>query len=240
MRLRLIAVASFVVVLGGCGSDGRAPVGDVVSAVEGGSVQSVSHDIDIPGMALGEDTEVTLSRADASGYPALPGARPDVLRLEPEGTELARPAQVTIHADFIDAGPGDGVSVAQLVTGDGAAFWSPIESEPMSGGSLAVAVTRFAPLAVVVTERPTGSGAIEGTLVWGDGSPVTDAPVVLHGDDTPPLATVTTDGAGLFRFTDLEPGRYSLVVDYECSLERVVDVAAGTPTRADLVLCAGP
>lgn len=218
----------------GC-ADTRTSAGGTIVASEGGSVTADSHAVTIPAGSLAADTEVTLSTAPASDYPALAGSLASVLLLEPEGTVLELPASVVIEDGFLGVGSEASVSVWQLSRVDGER-WTPIESSRDAGsGDVTVSVTRFAPLAVTVTEAPSGS-SIVGTLSWGDGTPVDGAPVQLAQGGSV-LTTATTGADGSFAFADLTPGDYQLVVDYECMLEETVTVAAG-PTEVDLTLCA--
>jgi hypothetical protein len=167
------------------------------------------------------------------------GLARDRLRIEPEGTVLELPAQATIRADFIDLPAGARVSIAQLASGDGVATWMPLESaRDASSGDVTVAITRFAPLAVVVSEEIAPGTGIRGRITWGEGSPAAGAPVQLF-EGTTMLTTVTADADGAFAFTDLATGSYRLVVDYECHLDVTVEVRAGGVTERDLVLCGG-
>lgn len=237
----LVAAILSVLLASACGGDDESPSGvQLVTASAGGTVQAGSSSVEIPPMALTADTEVSLEAANASSYPALEGARPSVLRLEPEGTVLARPATVTIGASLVGAGAGDEVSVRQLASGDGIMQWVPVESSrDAETGNVLVPITRFAPLAVVVarTGTPPAGLAIRGTLRWGDGSPVDAAPVQLLQSDRV-LTTTTTDPAGYFFFGDLSAGTYVVSIDYECMLSETVEVTSET-AALDLVLCGG-
>jgi len=128
------------------------------------------------------------------------------------------------------------VSVFQLRDVDGVTGWSPVESSSdAETGDVSVSVSRFAPLAVAVTEA-SSAAEIRGTLSWGSGDPAAEAPVQLYQGDT--LVTETTTGAdGSFSFADLEPGTYRVVVDYECTIDEAVDVAAGDVEELALTLC---
>jgi hypothetical protein len=236
-RTSLVRIASFLALTtaaAGCNGSSTS----AISAAEGGTVTASTHDVAIPAMSLATDTEVTVETADASGYPELEGALPEVLRIEPEGTVLEVPATVTIHADFTGAGADDSVSVYQLRDVDGVSTWSPMESSTdAETGDVTVSVSRFAPLAVTVTAA-SSAAEIRGTLSWGSGDPAAEAPVQLYQADT--LVTETTTGAdGSFSFADLEPGAYRVVVDYECSLDEAVEVAAGDVEELTLTLCGG-
>ncbi len=217
---------------------GPAPTTARIVATEGGRVVAASHEILIPAGSLLADTEVTLVTAPASSYPALPNSLSEVLRIEPEGTVLERAATVTIDGAFIGAAAADSVSVSQLANVDGVMMWRPMESSrDAASGDVAVSVTRFAPLGVVVV-RPGATGEIRGTIAWGDASPAAGAPVQLFSGATS-LGTSVASETGAFSFPGLAPGEYRLVVDYECRLDRAVTVAAGAPTQVMLTLCGG-
>ena len=231
---RVLSILAVSLAFVGC-NDSRTAGGPILAA-EGGTLVAESHTLVIPANALASDTEVTLETAAASGYPALEGSLAEVLRIQPEGTVLEIPASVTIHGSFVGAPSDASVTVRQLSSVDGVDTWSPVESErDPASGDLTVSVTRFAPLAVVVAEAPSGS-SIRGTLVWGDGSPVDGAPVELLQSGSV-LTTATTDAAGAFSFADLTPGAYELAIDYECMLTQPVTVAQGAPTEVELTLC---
>jgi hypothetical protein len=120
------------------------PSSQHVAAAEGGTVRASSHDIAIPARALGGDVEVTLATDDISGYPPLANARPDVLRIDPEGTVLEVPATVTIHPELVGASEGDRVTVAQLAPAGADAGWLFVESErDLATGGVTASVLRF-------------------------------------------------------------------------------------------------
>src|SRR5215218_1609819 len=59
----------------------------------------------------------------------------------------------------------------------------------------------------------SATGTISGTIVDGTGAALPGATVNVTEAATASVRTVTTDGAGLFRFAALNPGRYSLAVE---------------------------
>lgn len=238
-RIQLASALSallFVGIASACGS--TEPSTARVVAAEGGTVIASTHRVTIPAASLPADTDVTLETTSADAYPTLAGALPEVLLMRPEGTLLERAATVTIGGGFIDADAAARVSIAQLATADGVSTWQPLESSrDATTGDVTLSVTRFAPLAVVVIETSGGTG-IQGTIRWGDASPVAMAPIQLFLGTTA-VTTVSSDAAGAFSFSDLAPGAYRIVVDYECMLDQAVVVTAGEVTTQDLVLCGG-
>lgn len=225
--------SALVLALAGCNGATSA----LVVAAEGGVVSSDTAEVAIPAMSLVADTEVTLETAPASDYPALDNARPEVVRIQPEGTVLELPATVTVRAALIGAGADDRVSIHQLRDVDGVESWQPVESSlDEASGDASVSVTRFAPLAIVV-EAPGTTGEIHGTLLWAhDESPAESAPVQLWAADAV-VADTTTDASGAFAFPDLEPGTYTVSIDYECMVEQTVELAAGATEELSLLLC---
>ena len=232
----VVSLLSLSIALVASSCAGSAPTSARVVASTGGTVSASTFQVLIPPMALATDTEVTLVTAPASGYPALANSRPEVLRMEPEGTVLTTPATVTIRADFIAAAPGDSVTIHQLNDVDGTR-WVPLPSTRTPSGDVTVSVTLFAPLAVVVVPAPSGCG-IHGTIHWGDGSPVPSAPIQLWQGATM-LTMTTSDASGVFAFGDLASGSYRIVLMYECNIDQGVSVTAGAATQVDLALC-GP
>ncbi len=238
-RIRSVGAVSallFVVIAASCGGD--TPTTTRIAAADGGTVIASSFRVTIPALSLATDTEVTLETASADAYPALAGGLSEVLLMRPEGTVLERAASVTIGGDFIDAPTGANVSVSQLATGDGAPGWLPLESSrDAATGDVTVSVTRFAPLGVAVVEA-SATGGITGTIHWGDHMPVGMAPIQLFRGATA-VTTTTSDAAGVFSFTGLEPGDYRLVVEFECMLDRAITVTAGANATTALILCGG-
>lgn len=218
------------------GCVGNAPVTTRVAAAEGGTVTASTHTVAIPALALAADTDVTLEIASLADYPALANARPEVLRIQPEGTVLERAATVTIRGSFIDAASASAVSISQLATGDGVRAWVPIAStRDAATGDVTVMVTRFEPLAVVVVDAASG-GTIQGTIHWADASPVPMAPIELHSGPSRVMMT-TSDANGQFVFTGVAAGEYRVVVSFECMIDQAVTVSAGAPTMVALTLC---
>lgn len=75
------------------------------------------------------------------------------------------------------------------------------------------------------TTTPT-TGTVTGT-VTSDGSPISGATVALDG------RTTTTDGSGMFTFTDVTPGTYSVTVTltgFQCGPQTTMLAAGGTVT----------
>ena len=66
----------------------------------------------------------------------------------------------------------------------------------------------------LVTEEPSGDGAIGGWVVWADGQPTDRVKLVLKGAPETPLAhlqwVARTDAAGRFDFTGIPAGSYML------------------------------
>lgn len=226
-----------VLLLGLAGCNGA--TSGLIVAAEGGVVRSDTAEVAIPAMSLAVDTEVTLETAPASDYPALDNARPEVVRIQPEGTVLELPATVTLRSGLIGAGADDSVTIHQLRDVDGVQSWQPVEHTlDEATGDATVSVTRFAPLAIVVAP-PSSLGTIGGTLLWGhDSSPVESAPVQLIAADAI-VAETTTDAAGAFSFGDLDAGSYTVSINYECMVSETVELAAGATEELSLVLCGG-
>lgn len=228
VKIQLVAVA---VLLAACSSEG--PTSTIIVAAEGGSVTTSTHDITIPAASLPMDTEVTLDVADPTGFPAVPGDRSVILRVDPEGTRLETAATVTIHGSQIGAAAEESVAVYQLVDGG----WRQLEfSRDIETGDIVTGITYFAPIGVGITEVSEGGGTIQGTITWGDGTAVGGAPLELWLGETQVQTTQST-GEGLYRFEGLESGTYSIRVMSECTIDQAVGVASGMTVTQDLVLC---
>ena len=237
--LGLVAVTA--VACSNARNGGGGSASDVVVAVEGGTVAANANQIEIPANALSEDTEVSLIVDSITSFPALEGAQNTVLRIEPEGQVLEVPATVTIAAGLASDVAAERVTVSQLYNVDGVMSWRQIETAiSVVGGNVTASVSRFAPLAVVVASAVVtpGGNAIEGTVAWGDGSPVDSAPVELWQGESK-LTETTTDAEGGFGFADLTAGTYSVRIDYECMVTEAVEVTASAPTQVTITLCGG-
>lgn len=233
MTHRKLLLPFLLLSLAGCSSSSSG----LITAAEGGVVRTDAAEVTVPAMALAADTEVTVETASASDYPDLVNGRAEVVRLEPEGTVLETPATVIVRSDLIAAEPGASVTIHQLRDIDGERAWRPVESVYDSEtGDAEAYVDVFAPLGVAV-QAAASTGTVRGTLTWGSGDPADGAPIELRTVDGT-VGTATTDAAGAFTFTDVEPGTYTLYVMYECTIDETIEVAAGD-NEVSLTLCGG-
>src|SRR5579872_1504297 len=85
------------------------------------------------------------------------------------------------------------------------------------------------------------SGDISGTVSDPSGAVVKDAVVNLKSLDTGTTQTAATGATGLYRFSLLKPGRYSVKVTQQGfqGAERQVTVAIGQVTTANFILTLG-
>lgn len=115
-------------------------------------------------------------------------------------------------------------------------------------GSLATLVALFAAAingaaladsASTVAQSPsTTNGTVSGTVLTGDGAPVSGASVVLEG---PARQTSSTDGHGAFRFASVPPGVYVLTVNragFTSARQENVAVTAGSTATLSIPLVA--
>jgi hypothetical protein len=81
-------------------------------------------------------------------------------------------------------------------------------------------------------------GSVSGAVFDPSGNPVADADVRITGDQMPAGRTVKTDQNGLYNFSSLLPGRYSVTVEKTGvgTSTRPVDVSVGKDTQVDMVL----
>ena len=229
-RLSLAVLVSVVTALFavGCG-DTRS--NSLIVAAEGGTVSVDATEVVIPAGSLVTDTEVSILVGGVGELPALDGLR-TVVRLEPEGTVLETSASVIVSGDTIGATEGQAVGAWQIVDG----VWAPREHAiDAATGDVTVPVSYFSPVGITVRDAPAG-GTIEGTLAWGSGELVADAPVQLFLGDTL-VAETTTGTNGDFSFTGLDSGTYNVRVNYECMIDEAVGVAAGMTQTLALILC---
>lgn len=229
----LLAIPSALALMMGCTEETTGS--SLIVATEGGTVVAGNNTIEIPPAALATDTEITLRTDSASDYPTLENSNGTVVALLPEGTSLSTSATVTLGADVVNADLEQRVNIYQYLETDGEAGWTPVEAEVRTNGSAVVGVSRLAPLGIAVQDAPVG-GTIEGTIAWGDSSPVSGAPLELWASEEL-LDTYTTDSDGGFRFEGLDAGTYGLRLEFECTLEEVVEVVEGQTTDVELSLC---
>lgn len=226
--------------MAGCADDTRMAEPMLITPEAGGTITLGANEVTIPPNSLAAATEVVLMTSPLSTLAALENGVGEALILLPEGTTLERAAVVTLPVDPSLLVEGAEVSVKQLVSGDGVMIWTDLSSElNASAGEVIVSVTRFAPLAVVVeTSVVAGGNVINGTIAWGDETPVGMAPIDLfESGGASPLTSTMSAEDGTFSFGDLSPGDYRIVVDYECLIEEDVTVTADAPSNVSLTLC---
>ncbi|MGC9318051.1 MAG: carboxypeptidase regulatory-like domain-containing protein [Armatimonadota bacterium] len=88
-------------------------------------------------------------------------------------------------------------------------------------------------------EEPTGTGAIEGTVTYGDGSVARKADVTLTDADSVAVASTQTRGNGVYKLSDVPEGTGYTVTAEQGGLsasESGVVVTAGQTTTVDLTL----
>lgn len=226
---KLCLVALVALGLTAC-ADERPPAETVsVIAADGAVVQQGDNSLSIPPTALAMDTDVVIREVPTSDFPDLEGAS-KVIVLDPAGTQLSTPATFTVKIDK----PGSKIQMMD----DG---WRNVTPESATDTSVVISVSRFAPIAVVEPSEVTGGGnKITGTVSWGSGDPVDQAPVELWVvDSASPLATVMTGTDGTYTFADVSAGSYVVMVDFECKEEVAAVVTDSEATVADITLCGG-
>ena len=90
-----------------------------------------------------------------------------------------------------------------------------------------------------LAQQTSGGGVIEGFVTTQSGTiRLGGAQVVLHNSSNQEVSTVLSDGDGRFRFTALQPGRYTLTASLEgfAVLRAAVVVTADTATERSLDL----
>jgi Carboxypeptidase regulatory-like domain len=83
------------------------------------------------------------------------------------------------------------------------------------------------------------SGDITGTVLDPSGAAVSNATVILTNKDTGTTQTTTTNSTGAYRFSLLNPGKYSLSVNalgFQTVAKHVVTVAVGQAASVDIQL----
>jgi len=236
MNRRLTNVITLIAVFALSACSNESGGSGLVTVATGGTVLAGSHSVSIPPASLAADTEVVLQTGNLADYAPLEGASAQVLELLPAGTVLETPATVTIGSDLVGLDEGETVSIHQYRSVDGESFWAPMEFELQSGGSAAVPVTVFAPLAVVV-QAASSMSTVQGTLTWaGDGSPVSGATLELWQGSVM-LTTATTSETGTYSFEGLEAGSYSIQGNPECAVNESVSVPSGTVVTVDIAIC---
>jgi hypothetical protein len=78
-------------------------------------------------------------------------------------------------------------------------------------------------------------GSIEGRVTTESGEAIPGAVVMITGESPPhPDIALLTNGAGRYRFDDLVPGRYFLMVNAEGGGQQIRDVSVEAGQRAQL------
>jgi hypothetical protein len=136
--------------------------GGIVVGPEGASVR-------VPGGALMEDTEISISVAEPAQYPPLPAGyaiRSKVFAFEPHGLQFLSPAIVSLPFT-----PGQGGSGGMTgLRADPGGSWAPVASQ--IGGEAQIATPSFS---FYVVAQPEGPAADSGPTCSGRG-PDTSAP----------------------------------------------------------------
>ncbi|WP_051939833.1 MSCRAMM family protein [Phaeacidiphilus oryzae] len=115
--------------------------------------------------------------------------------------------------------------------------------------TLAVSARAFRPAALAVGVAPsggsrqdvvlTGSGTLRGTVRTAGGRPVPEARVTLLDTSGEVVAAVVTGEDGRFRFTDLEPGDYTVIASGYSPVATALRIEDG-PNERDLRLAHDP
>ncbi|MFH2008990.1 MAG: SpaA isopeptide-forming pilin-related protein [bacterium] len=206
-----LGVAGFAVA---CGDDGNSnPSSALIVASQGGTV-SIDGDetaISIPAGALSQDTEIGLSYATLSDYGTLEHAHSRVLVMEPAGTQLSTPATVVFDPGAPAVSASQVVTVYQYVDGG---WYGAQSGQVVSGGLISVTVDYLAPLAVVALDPPLDpTGTIQGSVfhIYTE-EPLEGYSFVLM-DGSTEIDTATSDAEGVFTFTEVVVGTYTVHAD---------------------------
>jgi hypothetical protein len=125
--------------------DAGAPLGEEITAAEGGMVEVDGAKLEIPAGALAEDTEITVRRIGKAGLPDAENIASDVFELGPDGTVFESP--VTLSFDFDPSEtPEDKEAVLAWLDDDA---WSPLPDSQIDGDTVTATTTHFSVFAVI-------------------------------------------------------------------------------------------
>jgi hypothetical protein len=101
-----------------------------------------------------------------------------------------------------------------------------------------IVVLTFAGLSISARAQSLIAGDITGTVTDPSGAVIVGATVTAKSQATAAVLTVKTNAEGMYRFSLLKPGQYSVSVEQQGfnSEERTVTVSVGQATAADFVL----
>jgi hypothetical protein len=157
LRLWLCLSLVSAVGLAACGDDGAdsgtdagvedagAPIGEDITASEGGTVEVDGAKLDIPAGALSEDTEITVQEISKAGLPDAANIASTVYELGPDGTQFATPVTLSFAFDPSSTPEGKEAVLAWL---DGDA-WSALTDSQVDGETVAATTRHFSVFAVI-------------------------------------------------------------------------------------------
>jgi hypothetical protein len=125
--------------------DAGAPIGEEITAAEGGTVEVDGMTLDIPAGALTEDTEITVQEISKAGLPNASDIASAVFDLGPDGTQFELP--VTLSFDFDPSETPEGKE-AVLAWLDGSA-WTELADSQIDGETVTATTSHFTVFAVI-------------------------------------------------------------------------------------------
>jgi hypothetical protein len=151
-----MCVLALVSMVGACGDDGGGedgedvpmPVMEEVSAEDGAVIDTEGAEIDIPGGALSEDTEVTVEVILPTGQPDADKLASLIYDFGPDGTTFEMPVELTI--EFTKSVP-EGMEAQMAWLDEDAEKWMPLADSRVVGETIVATTTHFTKFAIVLS-----------------------------------------------------------------------------------------
>jgi hypothetical protein len=228
----LLALVCTMVACGGDdsgeGEEVPEPMSVEISADDGGEIETQGASINIPGGALGDDTEVTLEVILPTDQPEAEKLVSLIYDFGPDGTTFEKPVELTIE---LNKTLPEGMDAKMAWLDEDADKWVPLEDSEVDGTTVTATTTHFTMFAIVLTaagqtggmcdafeEWDACGGDVEGTWEFSLGcANVGDGLADAFGECPGLVATIGLDVSGTVTFED--DGTYAMDLTREAQIE---------------------
>jgi len=223
----------------GDGDQTPGPIAEMITAEEGGAIETTGAGIDIPGGALSEDTEITVEVILPNGLPEEDSLGSLVYEFGPDGTQFEEPVELTIE---LNADVPEGMDAAIAWLDESTDTWTKLADSRIEGETVVATTDHFTKFAIVITAGGQTSGActdfadfeacggdVEGT--WEFALACADVTAEsLFGEDNPfemcpdlgvsfvidISGTITFEGSGDYMSSVTRSGEFGLNIPTTC------------------------
>jgi hypothetical protein len=133
---------------GGDGDEVPMPIAEMISADDGGEIQTQGAAINIPPGALSEDTEITVEVIPASDVPESDSIASLVYDFGPDGTTFSEPVELTIA---LNTEVPEGMEVQMAWLDEESETWMPLADSRLEGDEVIATTDHFTMFAIVLS-----------------------------------------------------------------------------------------